>query len=56
VLQPLIEHDSAEHTELLETVREWFANNCVWDRTARNLGVHRHTLHTGSTPPAGFLD
>jgi purine catabolism regulator len=44
LLQPLIAHDAAEHTELLETVREWLANNCVWDKTARHLGVHRHTL------------
>lgn len=44
LLQPLIDHDAAENTELLETVREWFANNCVWDKTARHLGVHRHTL------------
>jgi purine catabolism regulator len=44
LLQPLIAHDAAEQTELLETVREWFANNCVWDKTARRLGVHRHTL------------
>ncbi|MGX5716827.1 PucR family transcriptional regulator [Arthrobacter sp. MAHUQ-56] len=44
MLQPLIAHDAAEGTELLATVREWFANNCVWDKTARHLGVHRHTL------------
>ncbi|VXC13423.1 PucR family transcriptional regulator [Arthrobacter sp. 9AX] len=44
LLQPLIAHDRAEGTELLETVREWFANNCVWDKTARRMGVHRHTL------------
>ena len=44
LLQPLIAHDEAEQTELLLTVREWFANNCVWDKTARRLGVHRHTL------------
>jgi purine catabolism regulator len=44
LLQPLIAYDAAEETELLETVREWFANNCVWDKTARRLGVHRHTL------------
>ncbi|MET3174643.1 UNVERIFIED_ORG: purine catabolism regulator [Arthrobacter sp. UYCu721] len=44
LLQPLIAHDHAEQTELLPTVREWFANNCVWDKTARRLGVHRHTL------------
>lgn len=44
LLQPLIARDAAEHTQLLETVREWFANDCVWDKTARRLGVHRHTL------------
>ncbi|MFK0005278.1 PucR family transcriptional regulator [Paenarthrobacter sp. NPDC090522] len=44
LLQPLVEHDRIEQTELLSTVREWFANNCVWDKTARHLGVHRHTL------------
>ncbi|WP_423185037.1 PucR family transcriptional regulator [Arthrobacter sp. NyZ413] len=44
LLQPLIAHDAAERTELLATVREWFANDCVWDKTARRLGVHRHTL------------
>lgn len=44
LLQPLIDYDAAENTELLETVREWFANNCVWDKTARRMGVHRHTL------------
>ncbi|BCW45027.1 hypothetical protein [Arthrobacter sp. StoSoilB5] len=27
LLQRLIAHDAAEQTELLETVREWFANN-----------------------------
>ena len=44
LLQPLIAHDAAEQTALLATVREWFANDCVWDKTARRLGVHRHTL------------
>ncbi|WP_427116754.1 PucR family transcriptional regulator [Pseudarthrobacter scleromae] len=44
LLQPLLAHDAAEHTQLLDTVREWFANDCVWDKTARRLGVHRHTL------------
>jgi purine catabolism regulator len=44
LLEPLIAHDAAENTELLDTVREWFANDCAWDRTARHMGVHRHTL------------
>ncbi|UZX02881.1 PucR family transcriptional regulator [Arthrobacter sp. CDRTa11] len=44
LLQPLLAHDAAEHTQLLETVREWLTNDCVWDKSARRLGVHRHTL------------
>ncbi|MDQ0769454.1 purine catabolism regulator [Pseudarthrobacter defluvii] len=44
LLQPLIAYDATENTKLLATVQEWFANNCVWDKTARRLGVHRHTL------------
>ncbi|BAS06687.1 uncharacterized protein in pkwA 5'regio [Arthrobacter sp. Hiyo4] len=43
-LQPLIAHDAVEGAELLDTVREWFANDCAWDKTAKRLGVHRHTL------------
>jgi purine catabolism regulator len=44
LLQPLIAHDAAEKTQLVETIREWFAQDCGWDKTAGRLGVHRHTL------------
>ncbi|MBT2512641.1 PucR family transcriptional regulator [Arthrobacter sp. ISL-30] len=44
LLEPLAKHDDAEQTQLLPTVAAWLANNCVWDRTARQLGIHRHTL------------
>ena len=44
LIEPLTRHDEAEQTQLLPTVAAWLTNNCVWDRTARQLGVHRHTL------------
>ncbi|MEO3940376.1 PucR family transcriptional regulator ligand-binding domain-containing protein [Paenarthrobacter nicotinovorans] len=44
LLEPLTRHDDTEQTQLLPTVTAWLANNCVWDRTARELGIHRHTL------------
>lgn len=44
LIEPLANHDKAEQTQLLPTVSAWLANNCVWDRTARQLGIHRHTL------------
>jgi purine catabolism regulator len=44
LVEPLLRHDDAEQSELLPAVAAWLANNCVWDRTARQLGVHRHTL------------
>lgn len=44
LLEPLAQHDDAEQTQLLPTVAAWLGNNCVWDRTARQLGIHRHTL------------
>ncbi|MCD4851216.1 PucR family transcriptional regulator [Arthrobacter sp. AK01] len=44
LIEPLAKHDESEQTQLLPTVTAWLANNCVWDRTARQLGVHRHTL------------
>ena len=56
LLQPLVAHDDAEQTELLATLREWFANNCVWDQTARRLGVHRHTLRNRIDAAGRILD
>ncbi len=44
LIEPLAKHDDTEQTQLLPTVSAWLANNCVWDRTARQLGIHRHTL------------
>jgi purine catabolism regulator len=44
LLQPLIDQDQTQQTELVRTVRSWIANNCAWDVTARQLGIHRHTL------------
>lgn len=44
LIKPLASHDAAERTELLPAVAAWLGNDCQWDRTARQLGVHRHTL------------
>jgi purine catabolism regulator len=44
LIEPLSKHDETEQTQLLPTVSAWLRNNCVWDRTARELGIHRHTL------------
>jgi purine catabolism regulator len=44
LLEPLQRHDDVEQSQLLPTVAAWLANNCVWDGTARQLGIHRHTL------------
>lgn len=44
VLQPLLREDSAEAAQLLKAVTVWLANNCVWEKAAAELGVHRHTL------------
>ncbi|SEJ79546.1 transcriptional regulator, CdaR family [Arthrobacter sp. yr096] len=44
LIEPLAKHDESEQTQLLPTVTAWLANNCVWDRTAKELGIHRHTL------------
>jgi purine catabolism regulator len=44
VLRVLHEHDAARGADLLCTLRLWMQNECAWDTTARELGVHRHTL------------
>ncbi|MGJ3192920.1 PucR family transcriptional regulator [Paenarthrobacter sp. FR1] len=44
LVDPLAKHDEREQTQLLPTVTAWLRNNCVWDKTARELGIHRHTL------------
>ncbi len=45
-LAPLIEHDSAHGTHLVETPQAWLDNDCSHEATARALGVHRHTVRT----------
>ncbi len=43
-LDPLVQHDRAHGTALLETVRVWLENDCSHEACARALGVHRHTV------------
>jgi purine catabolism regulator len=42
-LAPLVDHDADAGTDLTRTVRTWLEQDCEYDRTARVLGVHRHT-------------
>jgi purine catabolism regulator len=44
ILRVLHEHDADKSADLLTTVRVWLQNECAWDATARELGIHRHTL------------
>ena len=44
VLLPVVGHDASEGTALESTLRAWIANNCAWEPTAQQLGIHRHTL------------
>jgi len=44
ILCVLHDHDVDRGAELLTTVRVWVQNECAWDATARELGIHRHTL------------
>lgn len=43
-LAPLVQHDRAHGTALLDTVRAWLENDCSHEACARVLGVHRHTV------------
>ncbi|WP_246150223.1 PucR family transcriptional regulator [Agromyces intestinalis] len=43
-LDPLVAHDAANGTALVETVRTWLACGGQFDRAAHELGVHRHTV------------
>ena len=45
-LAPLREHDAAEGTHLVATLRAWLDNDCSHEASARALGVHRHTVRT----------
>ena len=43
-LAPLVAHDDAEGTHLLQTLRAWLDNDASHESAARALGVHRHTV------------
>ncbi|WP_159499263.1 PucR family transcriptional regulator [Microbacterium sp. 18062] len=43
-LAPLLGHDAAEGTRLVETLRTWLDNDASHESAARALGVHRHTV------------
>ncbi|WP_235825323.1 PucR family transcriptional regulator [Agromyces badenianii] len=45
-LAPLTEHDAAAGTALLATTRTWLEHGGQFDRAARALGVHRHTVRS----------
>ena len=42
-LAPLAEHDAANGTALVATMRAWLEHGGQFDATAQALGVHRHT-------------
>jgi purine catabolism regulator len=44
LLAPLLTYDDARGgSDITRTVRVWLEHDCEYDRTARALGVHRHT-------------
>lgn len=45
-LAPLADHDAANGTHLLETLRVWLDEDCSHEASAHSLGVHRHTVRT----------
>ena len=44
ILKPLLDHDAAQGSALLASVRIWLTHNGQFESAARELGVHRHTL------------
>jgi purine catabolism regulator len=45
-LAPLADHDAANGTALVATVRIWLEHGGQFDRAAQALGVHRHTVRS----------
>lgn len=45
-LGPLFQHDAANGTRLVDTLRVWLDNDCSHEASAQSLGVHRHTIRT----------
>jgi len=43
-IAPLVAHDQAQGTRLVETLRAWLDNDASHESAARVLGVHRHTV------------
>ncbi|GAA1516501.1 purine catabolism regulator [Agromyces terreus] len=55
-LAPLVEHDEASGTALVETVRTWLEHGGQFDATAQQLGVHRHTVRSRIALAERLLD
>jgi purine catabolism regulator len=45
-LAPLYDHDAAQGTHLVETLKVWLDEDCSHEASAQALGVHRHTVRT----------
>ncbi|MRH27771.1 PucR family transcriptional regulator [Microbacterium sp. SYP-A9085] len=43
-IAPLVEHDQAEGTTLVDAVRTWLEHDARIDAAADALGIHRHTM------------
>jgi purine catabolism regulator len=54
-LAPLRDHDATHGTALLASVRCWLEHDCEYDRAARGLGVHRHTMRARMDLAASVL-
>ena len=55
-LAPLVEHDAASGTAIVETVRTWLEHGGQFDATAQQLGVHRHTVRSRIALAERLLD
>lgn len=44
ILEPLLDHDHRHGTALVPTLAAWLRNDGRHEETARELGVHRHTV------------
>ncbi|MFD1175412.1 PucR family transcriptional regulator [Paenibacillus puldeungensis] len=48
-ITPLMEHDQKYHTQLLETIELYLANNCSKTTTEKQLFIHKNTLRARLT-------
>lgn len=44
ILGELLQYDKENHTQLLETLREYFRNNCNLQNTSESMFTHRNTI------------